>query len=105
MAKGITIRFNILATIALWTMSLVFALTNFEVGSTYESNALIDIYIDSLIVKMTLLLAIWVASALVLSKLFNEIWNRLISDIFKIRQINFSESYALSILITWVLLS
>ena len=105
MEKGITIRFNILATIALWAISLVFAFTNFEVGSSYESNALIDMYIDSFIVKMTLLLATWIASALILSKLFNEIWNRLLSDIFNVRQINFSESYAFSILMTWALLS
>ncbi|MEM5546219.1 hypothetical protein [Pseudoalteromonas fuliginea] len=105
MEKGITTRFNILATIALWAISFVFALTNYEVGSTHESSALIDMYIDSLIVKTILLLATWIASALVLSKLFNEIWNRLFSDIFNVRQINFSESYAFSILMTWALLS
>lgn len=104
MKKGITTRFNILATITLWAITFAFALANYEVNNTYETNTLIDMYIDSHFIKMTLPLVTWVVSSLILSKLFNEIWNRLLSDIFKVRHINFAESYTFSTLITWTLL-
>lgn len=105
MKKGITTRFNIVATIALWAINLLTTLMTFDVGNTYQTNSLIDIYIHTFQVKMALLLAMWIISACILSALFKEVWNRLISDIFNVRLIDFRESYTLSILITWLLLN
>ncbi|ATC81390.1 MULTISPECIES: hypothetical protein [Pseudoalteromonas] len=105
MKKGITTRFNIFATIALWAISLLYTLMTFDVGNTYQTNSLIDIYIQTFTVKMVLLLAMWIISACILSALFKEVWNRLISDIFNLRLIGLNESYTLCVLITWLLLS
>lgn len=105
MKKGITTRFNIFATIALWAISLLCTLMTFDVGNTYQTNSLIDIYIHTFTVRMALLLAMWIISACILSALFKEVWNRLISDIFNLRLIGLNESYTLCVLITWLLLS
>ena len=53
---------------------------------------------------LTSLFLLWIVIAIAFSVLFKEIWNRLLSDLFRLRQINFNESYVVSIVLAWVVL-
>ena len=104
MKKEINTSFNIAATAVIWLIELLDSLATYEVGESTKSETLLDILGVSPIAQSFILFLMWIVIAIAFSLLFKEIWNRLLSDLFRLRQINFNESYVVSIVLAWVVL-
>ncbi|MEC4091603.1 hypothetical protein [Pseudoalteromonas rubra] len=98
----ISFRFNVCVTFALMA---VLGLSDWVFGSpgTVPMSNLQLVGIDHAFTQLFIIVATGFGVAMVLSAIFTVIWNRLITDLAKIRRINFNEGYALSILIVAVL--
>ncbi|TMP28520.1 hypothetical protein CWB99_11440 [Pseudoalteromonas rubra] len=104
MRKEITTPFNIIATIVVWLLELIRELITADIQSYAESETLLNLLFESAVARVSVYFLVWVFAALAIAVLFREIWNRLFSDLFTLRKINFNESYATCILLTWVVL-
>lgn len=100
--KKIDTKFNVLWTVIIF---LVYALDcwifNYTSGPR-ESETLFDT-IEHPIIALCVLFFCSLLVVSTVSKLFMEIWNRLISDLFSFRSIGFAESYALCFLLVGII--
>lgn len=102
MNKEINTQFNIKATLAMWFVSIITLFVTEDIDQSDNPSTALQFLVDSLVARMIITLFFWVIIMLVLSKLFKEVWNRLIFDVFQLRKISFSEAYAFSVVMTWV---
>lgn len=98
--KTITTTFNFYSTIALFITWSVFTALFSERQS---SHFLIDELTNSLFLQSITLISLFILSALITSKVFQEIWNRFLCHVFEKREISLNESYAVCFLVALVL--
>jgi len=100
--KKIDTKFNVLWT---FIICLVFALEYwiFEYKPGPREHETIFNQIDHPMIALSILLFCSLLIVSTVSKLFMEIWNRFITDVFNIRDISFAESYALCFLLAGVI--
>lgn len=100
--KKIDTKFNLIWTIIVFLVFtfdyLIFSYTPGPRGS----HTLFD-QIESPLVALFLLIFVFILIIATVSKLFMEIWNRLFSDLFHLRNIGFAESYALYFLFAGII--
>lgn len=106
MKKVISTKFNVFATFALLLVMFIFTLFTIDVSDGYESNTLVDLLFTQFWLKVlfslfSLLLLIGVA--ITISYIFKEIWNRLLCDLFQVREVNINEAYSISVLLVLLL--
>ena len=99
--KQVTTSFNIYSTLALITVWSLFEALFSEHQNT---NVLVDDLTNSIFLKILVFICLFVFAALITSKVFKEIWNRFICNVFDKRDISLNESYAICFLITFVFL-
>ncbi|CAM5195236.1 hypothetical protein RLON56S_01896 [Alishewanella longhuensis] len=96
--KSIDTKFNVI-----WTLIIfhVFLLDYWLFSYTSEPRESITVFdrIENPIIALGTLLFCNLLVICAVSKLFMEIWNRLISALFSLRQVGFAESYALCFLL------
>ncbi|MBD1388508.1 hypothetical protein IC617_03620 [Neiella sp. HB171785] len=96
----ITLPFNIVSTIVLFFVSVV---TEVLLGDGSQSAPpLLLKLINDVTLLVFALFVLFIVTALVASKVFMEIWNRCLSNIFDKRGITLNESYALCVLLVFV---
>lgn len=97
--KQITTTFNIYSTLALIIIWSIFE----ALFSEHQNvNTLIDDLTNSVFLKTLIFICLFVLAAMITSKVFKEIWNRFICNVFDKRKITLNESYAVCFLITLV---
>jgi len=103
MKKIISTKFNVAASFALLLVNVIFTLFTTDVSAGYESNTLIDLFFTQLWLKVLFSLLLLVGIAITISYIFKEFWNRLLCDLFQVREVNLNEAYAISILLVSLL--
>lgn len=101
--KKIDTKFNVI-----WTFIIFFVFTLDYLIFNYtprirESKTIFDM-IEPPIIALFIIVFFSVLVVSTVSKLFMEIWNRLITDLFSVRHIGFAESYALCFLLVGIVL-
>lgn len=103
MKKIISTKFNVAATFAVLLVNVIFTVFTTDVSTGYESNTLIDLFFTQLWLKILFSLLLLVGFAITISYIFKEFWNRLLCDLFQVREVNLNEAYAISILLVSLL--
>ena len=100
--KKIDTKFNVVWTlIVFFVYSLDYMIFSYTPGPR-DNDTIFD-NIDNPLVACCVLLFCSMLIVSVVGKLFMEIWNRLITDLFSIRNIGFAESYALCFLLVGII--
>ncbi|RZM80369.1 hypothetical protein C3B51_12485 [Pseudoalteromonas rubra] len=101
--KEISTNFNLLVTGTLLFVIFVFEFFTIDVSGPYEDNSLVGLMFTQAEYKIIFLLFLLVGLAITASFIFKEIWNRLICDLFEIREINLNEAYSICFLMVLLL--
>lgn len=100
--QKIDTKFNVIWTLIIFFIySVDYLIFDYE-PATARSDTIFN-NIDNPLVACCVLLFSAILMVSAVSKLFMKVWNRLISDLFSIRNIGFAESYALCFLLTGVI--
>ena len=100
--KKIDTKFNVFWTFIIFIIyTSDYWIFSYTPGSG-ESETLFD-KIEHPIIALCVLLFCSLLVVFTVSKLFMEIWNRLITDLFSIRNVGFAESYALCFLLVGII--
>jgi hypothetical protein len=103
MKKGISTNFNLLATgIFLFVMFLIEFFT-IDVSEIHEDSSVAGIMFAQIELKILFLLSLLIGGAITASLIFKEIWNRLLCDLFKTRELNLNEAYSICFLMVLLL--
>ena len=99
--KKIDTKFNVIWTfIIFFVFTLDYWIFDYTPGPR-ESETIFD-QIEHPIIALFILVFFSILVVSTVSKLFMDIWNRLITDLFSIRNIGFAESYALCFLLAGI---
>lgn len=100
--KKIDMKFNVLWTVIIFLVyTLDYWIFNYIPGPR-DSETLFDT-IEHPVIALFVLFFCSLLVVCTVSKLFLEIWNRLISDLFSLRNVDFAESYALCFLLVGII--
>ncbi|MEL7478045.1 MAG: hypothetical protein AAGJ17_03990 [Pseudomonadota bacterium] len=99
MEKRISTNFNLFATAALLFVLFLYHFFTVNISDAQASNSMIDLMFASVEAKVLFTLALLTGVSVTASFIFKEIWNRLFSDLFHLREINLNEAYATCFLV------
>jgi hypothetical protein len=103
MKKGISTNFNILATCSLLFVLFLLEFFTVDLSGANEDNSLAGMLFAQAEFKVLFVLFLLMSVAITASFVFKEIWNRLLCDLFKTREINLNEAYSICILMVLLL--
>lgn len=100
--QKIDTKFNVIWTLIIFFIySVDYLIFDYEPATARSDTTFNNV--DNPLVACCVLLFSAILMVSAVSKLFMKVWNRLISDLFSIRNIGFAESYALCFLLTGVI--
>ncbi|MFU2511426.1 MAG: hypothetical protein ACTH4U_15250 [Pseudoalteromonas prydzensis] len=99
MKKIISTEFNVFATFALLLVMFIFTLFTVDVSAGYGNSTLLDLLFTQFWLKVLFSLLLLIGVAITISYIFKEIWNRLLCDLFQVREVNINEAYSISVLL------
>ncbi|MGB3727451.1 MAG: hypothetical protein WA981_17000 [Glaciecola sp.] len=104
MKKEITTEFNVVVTLVMFLLLIVNEVIYHEIGAKTEV-LLIDRIFESEVLKVSFLFTVAIFILLGFAEIFRNIWNRLFTDLFSLREITLSEAYVMALLSSFVFLN